>query len=216
MRRYDAVVWDWNGTLLNDAQFCVEIINAMLTRRQLPGVTLAFYRAVIEFPVLFYYRKLGFDFDAEPFEMISNEFVSMYQAGWRRCALQQDTLATMAAIKAAGVGQSVLSASLSSHLFEQLRHFGVDALLDAVTGADNHHGHGKLHIARAHVVSLGAQPARTLFIGDTAHDAEVAAEAGCDCLLVSCGHYGRDRLKQLHLPIADGMQDVLSFICPFS
>lgn len=216
MRRYDAVVWDWNGTLLDDAQFCVCIINGMLTRRNLPGISVDFYKAVIEFPVILYYSKLGFDLRKEVFEIISDEFVSSYQAGWKRCVLQQGTMDTIAALANAGVGQSVLSASKSSHLFEQLRHFDVDKRLISVTGADNHHGHGKLDIARSHVALLGADTRRTLFIGDTAHDAEAAAEAGCHCLLVSFGHYGYDRLKHLGLPVAQSMREALSFICPCS
>ncbi len=216
MRRYDAVVWDWNGTLLDDVQFCVCIINEMLSRRNLSGISVEFYKAVMEFPVIHYYSKLGFCLQEEAFETISDEFVSSYQAGWKRCELQQGTTDTMAAFADAGVGQSVLSASKSSHLFEQLRHFGVDKRLIFVTGADNHHGHGKLDIARSHIALLGTDPRRTLFIGDTAHDAEVAAEAGCQCLLVSFGHYGFDRLKYLGLPVAQSMRDVLSFICPCS
>lgn len=216
MREFDAVVWDWNGTLLDDAQFCVDIINGMLARRSLPRVSVDFYKAVIEFPVINYYCKLGFDIYNEAFETISNEFVSAYQAGWKRCALQYDTLNVMMALEDAGVGQSVLSASKSSHLLEQLRYFGVDKRLDSITGADNHHGHGKIDIARSHTATLNAEPQRTLFIGDTAHDAEAAAEAGSQCLLVSFGHYGYDRLKHLGLPVAQSMRDVLSFISPCS
>lgn len=216
MPRYDHVVWDWNGTLLDDAGFCVEIINVMLTRRRLPGITVPFYKSVIEFPVILYYRKLGFDFSDQPFEVISDEFVALYQAGWRNCRLQAGAQYVMTVLKAAGVGQSVLSASMSSHLLEQLERFGIAGLLDSVTGADNHHGRGKLHIAREHVSALGVDPRRTLFIGDTAHDAEVAAEAGCDCMLVSFGHYGRDRLKHMGLLMAENMDDVLSLISPCS
>lgn len=216
MRRYDAVVWDWNGTLLDDARFCVGIINGMLSRRNLPGISVEFYMAVIEFPVINYYCKLGFDIEKETFENISDEFVSSYQAGWKRCTLHHGTLDMMTALADAGVGLSVLSASKSGHLFEQLRYFGLDKRLDSITGADNHHGHGKRDIARSHTASLSAESQRTLFIGDTAHDAEAAAEAGCQCLLVSFGHYGYDRLKHLGLPVAHSMREILSFICPCS
>ena len=212
MARYDHVVWDWNGTLLDDANLCVDVMNRMLAARSLPPVTLDFYRAIIEFPVIHYYRKLGFDFFAEPFETISDEFVARYQAGWRGCGLQRGTLETLLALRAAGIGQSVLSACLMEHLAEQMDHFGVTGLMGAVSGADNHHGHGKLHMAREHVLATGVAPSRVLLVGDTAHDAEVAAEAGCDCLLVSFGHYGMDRLKPLGLPVATTMEEVLAHV----
>lgn len=212
MARFDHVVWDWNGTLFNDAGLCVDVMNKMLHRRGLPPIKMDFYKAIIEFPVVLYYKKLGFDFTIEPFETVSDEFIALYQAGWRGCALQNGAMDTIGMLKAAGVGQSVLSASLIGHLQAQLEYFGVDVMLDAITGADNHHGHGKLHIAKEHAVATGAEPSRILFIGDTEHDAEVASEAGCACLLVSFGHYGVDRLKHLGLPVADSMQEVLGYI----
>lgn len=210
--RYRHVVWDWNGTLLDDAGFCVAIMNTMLQRRGLPPISLPFYQAIIEFPVIRYYEKLGFDFSETPFEVISDEFVSLYQAGWRNCALQPGALEVVKALNAAGVSQSVLSASLSTHLAEQLEHFGVARLLHSVSGASNHHGHGKLHIAREHAAATGANLSDILFVGDTAHDAEVAREAGCACLLVGFGHYGLDRLKHLGLPVANSMNDVLEYV----
>ncbi len=210
--RYRHVVWDWNGTLLDDAALCVSIMNKMLARRGLPPISLPFYQAIIEFPVVHYYEKLGFDFTAIPFEEVSDEFVALYQAGWRSCALQEGALGTIRSLNGSGISQSVLSASLSGHLTEQLNHFGLTGLLHSVSGADDHHGRGKLHLARDHAAATGADPSAILFIGDTAHDAEVAREAGCDCLLVSFGHYGLERLRQLGLPVAESMGGVLQHI----
>ena len=206
------VVWDWNGTLLDDAALCVSIMNKMLARRGLTPISLPFYQAIIEFPVEGYYRKLGFDFSAEPFEAVSDEFVALYQAGWRDCPLQGGALGTIRSLNGCGVSQSVLSASLSSHLAEQLDHFGLTNLLHSVSGAEDHHGRGKLHIARDHAAATGEEPSAILFVGDTAHDAEVAREAGCDCLLVSFGHYGLERLEPLGLPVAESMGGVLRHI----
>jgi phosphoglycolate phosphatase len=212
MPGYSHVVWDWNGTLLNDAAVCVAVMNQMLGRRGLPPISMDFYRSVIEFPVVIYYKKLGFDFGSEPFEHVSDEFVALYQASWRSCALQEGSLTAMAALKAAGVGQSVLSASKSGHLTEQLDYFGITSLLDAVTGADNHHGRGKLNLARDHVLGIGQRPENVVFIGDTEHDAEVAREAGCGCILVSFGHYCAARLANLGFPVAGSMLEAVEHI----
>jgi phosphoglycolate phosphatase len=142
------IVWDWNGTLLDDACLGMTVMNALLRARRLPPVSLAFYRALIEFPVVAYYEKLGFDFTAEPFESVSDEYVALYQAGWRSCSLHHGAEEALKALREAGVGQSVLSASKSETLEEQLAFFGVRGLLDKASGADNHHGRGKGEIAR--------------------------------------------------------------------
>ena len=62
------VIWDWNGTLLDDAWLCVEVMNALLTPHRLPPLDAARYQALFSFPVRDYYRRLGFDFDAESFD----------------------------------------------------------------------------------------------------------------------------------------------------
>lgn len=212
MPQFGHVVWDWNGTLLDDAQLCADVMNNMLRRRGMPPISMDFYRSVIEFPVVGYYSKLGFDFDSEPFETVSDEYVSLYQAGWRGCQLQAGARETLTALQDAGVGQSVLSASMTGYLTEQLDHFGITSMLGSVTGADNHHGRGKLALARGHVSAIGIPPERILFVGDTQHDAEVAREAGCACLLVSFGHYTPERLGWLGFPVAASMREAADYV----
>jgi phosphoglycolate phosphatase len=205
------VVWDWNGTLLDDARLCADIMNEMLKRRALPPISMDFYKAVIEFPVVGYYEKLGFDFSERTFGEVSDEYISLYQNGWRGCPLHTGAREAMEALRAAGVGQSVLSASKGEHLDAQLEFFGLRGLLQAATGADNHHGRGKDGLALSHLQALGLNPSETLFVGDTRHDAEVAESAGCDCLLVSFGHYGRERLAPLGLPLAEDFEEIVRF-----
>ena len=45
------VIWDWNGTLVDDAWLCVEIINELLARRGLAPITPCKYSAVFGFPL---------------------------------------------------------------------------------------------------------------------------------------------------------------------
>ena len=57
MRGFDHVIWDWNGTLLDDAWLCVDVMNGMLCRRALPVLTPAKYEESFDFPVLDFYRR---------------------------------------------------------------------------------------------------------------------------------------------------------------
>ena len=67
--KYKHIIWDWNGTLLNDTWLCVEGINKSLEKRSLQTITEEIYRKVFSFPVEDYYKRLGFDFKKEPFEV---------------------------------------------------------------------------------------------------------------------------------------------------
>ncbi len=72
------IIWDWNGTLLNDVQMCVNCMNVLLGKRNLPRLSFDTYRNVFNFPVRDYYEKIGFDFTCEDFEVPAKEFMDLY------------------------------------------------------------------------------------------------------------------------------------------
>ena len=52
------IVWDWNGTLLNDVNLCFECINRLLVSKNLdPLINLSAYRDIFEFPIQNYYKN---------------------------------------------------------------------------------------------------------------------------------------------------------------
>ena len=67
---YNHIIWDWNGTLLNDNWLCVDVINTLLKKRGMPLTTLNTYKEIFVFPVIEYYHKLGFEFTDESFEEV--------------------------------------------------------------------------------------------------------------------------------------------------
>jgi phosphoglycolate phosphatase len=67
--RFDSIIWDWNGTLLNDVEVAINSINRLLYDRNLVPLTLERYLDVFTFPVQDYYEVIGFDLINEPFEI---------------------------------------------------------------------------------------------------------------------------------------------------
>ena len=78
------IIWDWNGTLINDIWLVVEIMNKMLKKRSLSEIDLKKYREIFDFPVIDYYAKLGFDFSKESFEELTVEFIGEYYARFKK------------------------------------------------------------------------------------------------------------------------------------
>lgn len=76
--RYKNVVWDWNGTLLDDVKISVDTINVMLERKHLGKLTVEEYRSIFGFPVKPYYESIGFDFSQDDWEEVSRDFVNIY------------------------------------------------------------------------------------------------------------------------------------------
>jgi len=78
----ELILWDWNGTLLNDQTICIDAMNRLLVKRGLPLLTEEKYRRVFTFPVKTYYAQLGFDFAKEPFEIPALEFMEQYHVNY--------------------------------------------------------------------------------------------------------------------------------------
>ena len=78
MARYKNIVWDWNGTLLDDVAVGVDTLNEMLGRRALRLLSVEEYKDRFGFPVVEFYQKIGFDMEKEPLHELSLDFVSTY------------------------------------------------------------------------------------------------------------------------------------------
>ena len=209
---YTHIIWDWNGTLLDDIQLCLRVINTLLSKRDLPTVSKNRYLEIFGFPVQDYYQKLGFDFSQEPFETISTEFITAYEAGRSNCPLMPDAWNILDSISKMGIAQSILSASKKDYLDEAVLDYGLEGIFCAVQGLDNHHAAGKAEIAQSFMTESDLDPKRVLLIGDTIHDGEIAREIGVDCWLIPNGHQSRHRLSSLNLPLLRSLVQVEKLI----
>ncbi len=209
MTKYKHIIWDWNGTLLNDCWLCVAVINDMLAPRGLPAMTEARYRDVFDFPVKDYYVRLGFDFQREAFEKVAIEFIDVYHARWHECELQPGTREILPACAKLGMSQSVLSAMEHNSLVRMIGYFQLEQHFKELVGIDDHYADGKIENGKRHLRQLGLQPAEVLFIGDTVHDFDVATAIGVDCLLLAHGHHATERLNATGARTLDSLADIL-------
>lgn len=203
------IVWDWNGTLLNDAWLCMDVMNGMLAARGLPLLTLAEYQRVFDFPVIDYYRRIGFDFEKEPFEQIGTEFIQAYEGRRLECDLHDGARQALTFFQQAGLPQTVLSAHEQNALKSLLTHFDLSSFFEQVTGNSDHYASGKLEDGVRWIQDAGAVPREVLLIGDTRHDAEVAAAMGAQCVLLEGGNQDRARLAECGVPLFPSLRALL-------
>lgn len=195
--RYQHIIWDWNGTLLDDLDYSIAVMNHLLERRALPQLDRERYHALFNFPVRDYYGRLGFDSQHDSFENLSVEFISGYDARRLECTLHHGVKSVLAAIAAAGLSQSILSAYRQETLREIIEHFGISDCFTDIVGLDNIHAHSKVALGLTLVSRLGLPKSQILLVGDTLHDHEVARELGVDCALIAAGHHPAARLRQV-------------------
>lgn len=210
LHRLRHVIWDWNGTLLDDAWLCIEVMNELLSARRLPTLEAARYQALFGFPVRDYYGRLGFDFSHEPFERVGAAFIAAYQRRHHECRLQAGADEALAALAARGIGCSVLSASEQSRLESQADRLGVRRCFVRMSGLDDCYAGGKLENGRRLLARLGLDPREVLLVGDTDHDWEVARDLDVDCVLIPSGHQSVDRLCALGAPMAISLAEIAS------
>ncbi len=189
-----AIIWDWNGTLLDDVSICVECMNLLLEKRQLPVLTDDIYRSIFTFPVKAYYEKAGFDFEKEDFKVPALEFIELYYNNIHRAKLFPEVHAILQWARQQGLYQTVLSAMEHQALETSLTEKGIRHYFNEVIGINDHYGRSKLDNGLAYMDTLQYTKDKVLLIGDSLHDLEVADALGVDCVLLSQGHQSRERL----------------------
>jgi len=204
------IIWDWNGTLLNDAGLAVQTMNQMLERRGLPQLSVDGYKSVFTFPVKDYYQKIGFDFQAEPFEVPALEFIDCYNSRVNECSLHPDTLNVLNYFRSMGVKQYILSAMEQQVLNDCMKHYQIDGFFEHVSGLDNFYAASKIDNGHRLIAELKLNTADLVLIGDTVHDFEVATELGCRCILVADGHQSKAVLQATGTLVIDSISQLLS------
>ena len=200
------IVWDWNGTLLDDVDAAVSALNRMLVKRGVRPTTREFYRANFGFPVRPFYSALGVDLDACDWDEICDDFHSFIAE--EPSALRPDALEAMDLAMRLGFRQCILSALREDLLLRDATRLGAAAGMDFLAGVDNLDGASKLDRGRALVAELDAlpgEPSLRVFVGDTLHDAEVAAALGGKCVLVGGGHQETGRLGAAGVPVVGSL-----------
>ncbi|MBO7310445.1 MAG: HAD family hydrolase, partial [Clostridia bacterium] len=128
---YEYCIWDFNGTLLDDITTCISSVNALLDARGLPLVKgVEHYRKIFRFPVIEYYKTLGFDFEKEPYDKLAIEWVSLYLENVKQARLYDDAEDALRQFREHGVKQSVLSATEASMLKGQLDSLGISGYFE--------------------------------------------------------------------------------------
>ena len=211
MKTIKHMVWDWNGTLMNDVGLCLDITNQMLQRRGLAQVDSARYREVFGFPLRDYCARIGYDLECDSFERLSDEFNELYEKRRCECPLHEGVGDRLRALNGNGIQHTVLSAYGQERLVEIVAFYGLSPLFHAVWGLDNSYGEGKVERGRRCMAEMEWDPADTLYVGDTLHDGEVAQAMGVECVLVSHGHQNRHRLSQAGFTVVDSLDEVHAY-----
>ena len=210
--KYKYIVFDFNGTIIDDVQLCLDLLNEMLEVENLPLVSYSRYKEIFTFPIIEYYKRAGFTFKNRSFKEMSEWFVKKYQPASFKCNLFDGIKETITSLKEEGYKVILLSASQIDNLKEQTNRFNITYLFDEILGIDNIEAKSKLEIARRYFYENKIDTKECLFIGDSTHDYEVGSTLGGDIILVTYGHQSKQVLSSCNVPLIDEISKVREYL----
>ena len=209
--RYTHIIWDFNGTIMNDVDIAVAGVNDMLEKRNMPLTNRADYLNMIESPIIEYYKKL-FDLTVVSFDDIQVEFLESYNRRLGEAGLLPGVADALAYFAQCGLRQCVISSFEQGRLRRMVEDLGIRHYCDSVSGADNTRAEGKVDRGLDWLRSSGADPQKVLVIGDLDHDFDMARTLGADCILIAAGHQHRRELEKCGCTVLDSALQLMETI----
>lgn len=211
MRKYTAVLWDFNGTIMDDAGAALGAVNDMLTKRHQPQIDLDRYREAIVTPIWGFYEEIF-----EPHTITMEEAIVEFDEGYNRHLgsnpLMSGCTETLQFFGSIGIRQLVVSSSHIDKVTSLLRDFGIDGYFENVLALSDYYAGDKTHLAKAYLESEGILSESAIVVGDCLADFYMARTLGCDAVLFSAGHQHRARLETAGVPVIDSLSELKNFI----
>ncbi len=193
MSKIKLVIWDFNGTLVDDTWLFVKIINILLEKYGLQKISTKDYQSIFCFPIRKYYELLGFCFKKVSFNSLTLEFIELYNKHRYRASLYSEAFCLLKKLYMKNVDMCLLSAQNHYSLVELSKYYNIFSFFNVVRGTDNINAEGKSLLAKKIISSFNYNPKEILFIGDTRMDADIALENNSNVIILTCGHQAGSR-----------------------
>lgn len=201
MEQRKHILWDWNGTLLDDTQLCCDIANELILHYDKREITKEEYRSVFQFPISEYYKTIGLPHKGHEFETAGAYFIQEYDKRKFNTRMHNEVHKTLGKLGMANWDQSVLSAYEQVKLDELVDYHGMSDIISHCLGTDNDFALGKIQRGCEFINSHGGSADTWILVGDTLHDVEVAQAMEISCCLVDFGHNSPEVLKSAGAPV---------------
>ena len=209
LRNFDLIAFDWDGTLFDSTQIITRCIQAAVkdVGGTVPTDEAAGY--VIGLGLVQALAHAAPDVPPGKYPLLGERYRHHYQLHAHDLSLFDGVLPLLVALKQRGYLLAVATGKSRQGLDEVLQTVQLKSVFDASRTADKTAGKPDPKMLHELMAELGCAPDRTLMVGDTTHDLQMALNAGCASLGVSYGAHEPSAfapLKPLH--VAHSVQDM--------
>jgi len=199
-RRFDLIVFDWDGTLFDSTRLIARCIQAACADvgAAVPSDRDASY--VIGLGLADALRHAAPEVPSDRYRELADRYRHHYLSSQDEIALFDGTLDMLVALKARNHWLAVATGKTRRGLDQVLAGSPLAGLFDATRTADETRGKPDPLMLVELMRELGASSERTLMVGDTTHDLQLAANAGCASVAVSFGAHDIDDFA-IHRPL---------------
>lgn len=209
--KYKFIIWDWNGTLLNDIGASLASVNDMLALRGRDPIDIYYYKECIGVPIIRFYEKV-FDMEKEDYNIIIKQYNEGYLYHLSDIGLTDGAVEALEYFRKCGAKQVIVSSSNNDQLCMNAEKYGVSAYFDDILGAGDYFAGSKIERAKDYLFRNNASEGEVLVIGDLQHDAEMADTLGADCILLTTGHEHPERLKNAEKPLINDLFELVNIL----
>ncbi|KAF1022088.1 MAG: Pyrophosphatase PpaX [Paracidovorax wautersii] len=197
-RQFDLLAFDWDGTLFDSTQIITRCLQDAIrdVGGEVPSDRDASYVIGLSLNQALQHAAPNLPPERYP------QLMARYRLHWARhqddVVLFPGALAMLQALKSHGFLLAVATGKSRRGLDEALHTVGLRGLFDASRTADETAGKPHPLMLQELMAEFGVAPSRTLMIGDTVHDLQMAINAGCASVGVSYGAHPPQGLIDLH------------------
>lgn len=194
IKKYTTIIWDWNGTIVDDSQLAFDIYCEECDLYNLEKMSLDEYKQRFYFPVKKFYEEVGLP--SEKYEDVANRFSVVYRSKWHEIKIHPQVKEYLEKFKNKGISQFILSAYQQKELLDMVKHFNLDNYFHDIAGIEDNLANSKVERGKKLFDKHKIIPEKTLMFGDTEHDFEVAKKLGIDIILLSWGVISYEKLVE--------------------
>jgi phosphoglycolate phosphatase len=195
-KRYELIVFDWDGTLMDSAGVIVACIQAACRDLGLAVPDDERAAHVIGLGLADALRHVAPGLPESRYPELGNRYRHHYFASQHELTLFPGTLDMLQALKARHHRLAVATGKGRRGLDDALAHSQLKGLFDGTRTADETASKPHPLMLLELMREFGADPERTLMIGDTTHDLQLARNAGTPSVGVSFGAHDHESFAE--------------------